>query len=147
MKTKRGLIGVQIKKLVAGFVLLLLLAFSITSCSYSEKDNDFPDTGDIISDTSTLNFFVLSDWGFNGSGTQREVAGEMSLMARKVKLGFILTCGDNFQVAGVKSTSDTLWKLNYENVYNDSALQVNGTRPWETTITSGTLMRRLNIQP
>ena len=124
MKTKRGSIDGHIKKLIAGFIPLLFLAFTITSCSHSEKDNDFPDTGGIISDTSTLNFFVLSDWGFSGSGTQREVAGEMSLVARKINLGFILTCGDNFQVAGVKSTDDPLWKINFEDVYNDSSLQV-----------------------
>ncbi len=102
------------------WIHLFVLALAFASCSRSEKDNDFPDTGGIISDTSSLNFFVLSDWGFNGSGTQKEVAGEMSLMARKVNLGFILTCGDNFQVAGVKSAADSLWKINFEDVYNGS---------------------------
>jgi len=123
MKTKRGFIQVHLKKLLAGILPLLFLAFTIASCSHSEKENDYPGTGG-IHDTSSLHFFILSDWGFSGSGSQQKVADEMSLMARKVKPGFILTCGDNFQVAGVTSATDTLWKLNYENVYNDSSLQV-----------------------
>lgn len=77
-------------------------------------------------DSNSVSFFVLSDWGFSGSSGQREVAAEMSRISRSAGIDFIMTSGDNFQVAGVTSVNDPLWKENYENVYSDSALQV----PW-----------------
>lgn len=78
------------------------------------------------SDTCSIKFFILSDWGFSGNTGQREVAAEMSKISKRVGLKFILTCGDNFQIAGVKNINDSLWQTNYENVYNDNALLV----PW-----------------
>jgi tartrate-resistant acid phosphatase type 5 len=78
------------------------------------------------SDSTSLHFFVLSDWGFNGSGNQKKVASQMSQTAENVRLDFILTCGDNFQYEGVESKDDPLWAANFENVYNESSLQV----PW-----------------
>ncbi|MDO9152671.1 MAG: metallophosphoesterase [Paludibacter sp.] len=82
------------------------------------------------SDTSavknSIHFFVLSDWGFNGSVGQRAVANSMANTAKITGLDFILTCGDNFQYQGVQSATDLLWNINYANVYNQSALNV----PW-----------------
>ena len=77
-------------------------------------------------DTASLHVFFISDWGFSGSADQRSVASEMSKMSKLLRLDFIMTCGDNFQIAGVDSVNDPLWKVNYEQVYADSALQV----PW-----------------
>jgi len=81
-------------------------------------------------DVSSIHFFVLSDWGFSGSDNQRKVAREMAQVSKLVGLNFILTCGDNFQIAGVASVNDSLWFDNFENVYNDSALLV----PWHPAL-------------
>jgi 3',5'-cyclic AMP phosphodiesterase CpdA len=75
-------------------------------------------------DTTALRFFVLSDWGFNGTYEQLQVASSMSHVSRTIGISFILTCGDNFQSNGVINTNDPLWNSNYENVYSDSALKV-----------------------
>lgn len=72
-----------------------------------------------------LNFFVISDWGWNGENDQQEVADQMTLQAKtKIHPQFIVSCGDNFQLSGVASTQDPLWMTNFENVYKSNALQV-----------------------
>ncbi len=121
---------------VSGFkkVLLTLTLFAgiifFSSCLDQLFDShpNFPNAKDTLGSPCTLStrFFVLSDWGFNGGLEQVKVAQQMAKTARQVNPNFILTCGDNFQYNGVPSSTDTLWKVNYENVYNDSSLQV----PW-----------------
>jgi len=111
------------------FTILFILVSIITSCIEDTlKNNNFPNANTTLrrNDSSSLHVFVLSDWGFSGSSNQRKVANEMSLTSKLVGLNFILTCGDNFQLAGVDSVNDPLWKINYEDVYNDSSLLV----PW-----------------
>ncbi|MDR3652300.1 MAG: metallophosphoesterase [Paludibacter sp.] len=71
-----------------------------------------------------LNFFVISDWGWNGFKDQQIVANQMGLQAEKIHPQFIVSCGDNFQVAGVASTQDPLWTNSFENVYKNLALMV-----------------------
>ena len=67
-----------------------------------------------------LQFSVLGDWGWNGKRNQTEVA---KIMAKHGVGGFIISVGDNFQVIGVRSAQDPLWMLNFENVFNDPALE------------------------
>ncbi len=67
-----------------------------------------------------LRFSVLGDWGWNGKKNQTEVA---KIMAEKGVGKFIISVGDNFQVNGVRSVQDPLWMLNFENVFNDPALE------------------------
>jgi len=115
------------------FTIIILISFAGWSClDNSEKLQLFPNANTSLTrtDTAALHFFVLSDWGFSGSVNQRSVASEMSRISKMVGLNFILTCGDNFQIAGVDSMNDPLWFENYENVYNDSALQV----PWHPAL-------------
>jgi len=106
----------------------LVMSFTLASCSeYADVDHkNLPDADSLSTGTSSLNFFILSDWGFNGSGSQKKVASAMGVFADKARPRFILTCGDNFQIDGVQSVSDPRWKLNYENVYTDSSLLI----PW-----------------
>ena len=66
-----------------------------------------------------LQFSVLGDWGWNGKRNQAEVA---KIMATKGVGSFIISAGDNFQVAGVRSVQDPLWLLNFESVFSDPAL-------------------------
>ena len=73
---------------------------------------------------NALNFFVISDWGWSGEKDQQVVADGMAAQADYVNPQFIVSCGDNFQIAGVTSTTDPLWKSNFENVYTQKSLQV-----------------------
>jgi tartrate-resistant acid phosphatase type 5 len=73
---------------------------------------------------NALNFFIVSDWGWNGFKSQQEVAGQMARSAEKIEPQFIISCGDNFQVQGVASAQDPLWITNFENVYKSVYLQV-----------------------
>jgi hypothetical protein len=73
---------------------------------------------------NALNFFVISDWGWSGEKDQQVVANGMATQADYMNPQFIVSCGDNFQIAGVTSTEDPLWKSNFENVYTQKSLQV-----------------------
>lgn len=111
------------------FTIFFILILTTISCHEDLFTFNFPNANTTLSkaDSSALHFFVLSDWGFSGSNNQRKVATEMSEISKLVGINFILTCGDNFQIAGVDSVNDPLWKINYESVYlNDSSLLV----PW-----------------
>jgi tartrate-resistant acid phosphatase type 5 len=117
------------------FARLLLLTFASLTLAYCSEDVYFdpimflPDGDEILSQKEvnpSLHFFVLSDWGFNGSENQIKVATEMDHFSKLVGIHFILTCGDNFQNAEIKSAGDLLWETNFENVYSDSSLMV----PW-----------------
>ena len=119
------------KQSIRLFTLIIILS-GFYSCSKIDEQgfptDQLPVADNILDplDSGALHFFVLSDWGFNGSNNQKEVEAEMNLVSQYVGLNFILTCGDNFQKAGVQSSDDRLWYSNYENVYADSALLV----PW-----------------
>ncbi len=108
-----------------------ILSSSLTNCSL-EENNDLSQLLPLACDEvneeteNSLDFFVLSDWGYNGSDNQLRVAAEMENVARIVRPEFVLTCGDNFQLTGVKSTSDLQWGLNFEDVYTDRSLLI----PW-----------------
>jgi len=70
------------------------------------------------------NFFIVSDWGWNGQSYQQQVADQMGIQADSTGAKFIVSCGDNFQINGVASTQDPLWMKNFENVYTNNTLQV-----------------------
>lgn len=76
------------------------------------------------SDKGALNFFIVSDWGWNGGKSQQAVADQMTRSAQQIEPSFIVSCGDNFQVQGVASVQDPLWLSNFENIYKDPSLQV-----------------------
>jgi len=73
---------------------------------------------------NALNLFIISDWGWSGEKDQQAVADGMAKQAEQINPQFIVSCGDNFQIAGVTSTTDPLWKTNFENVYTQKSLQV-----------------------
>jgi 3',5'-cyclic AMP phosphodiesterase CpdA len=68
--------------------------------------------------SSGYNFLVISDFGRNGYGNQKEVAKVMGPVAAASNVKFIVTAGDNFQISGVQSVSDPLWMTSYENIYD-----------------------------
>jgi tartrate-resistant acid phosphatase type 5 len=73
---------------------------------------------------NALNFFIISDWGWNGFKLQQPVADQMARSAEKIEPQFIISTGDNFQVQGVASVQDPLWLTNFENIYKSVYLQV-----------------------
>ena len=85
----------------------------------------------------SLNFLVISDWGRDGMGDKNKkapgqvaVAKQLGETAQKVDASFIVTCGDNFHGHGVPSSTDSLWIVNFENVYTASSLMI----PWYITL-------------
>lgn len=69
------------------------------------------------------NFFVIGDWGRNGSAGQVAVANQMARTASAIEPEFIISVGDNFYPSGVESITDPQWKYSFENIYKDEALQ------------------------
>jgi hypothetical protein len=125
------------------YIILILISISCVNRGNNiEINNDCADSLSIINDTSSLHFFVISDWGWNGSKGQTEVAHQMDNLAIKVKPKFIITCGDNFQHDGVKSVDDILWKINYEQVYNFNSLKI----PWYPALSNHSHLGNVNAE-
>jgi len=114
-----------------GFLLVLVLS-NASLAGYSQKKQPAPAKKNAAAQITDLqlknhafNFFLVSDWGWNGYGNQTEVANQMAKTALKADPEFIVSCGDNFQVNGVQSVSDPLWMTSFENIYRSPALLKN----------------------
>jgi tartrate-resistant acid phosphatase type 5 len=73
-----------------------------------------------------LNFLIFGDWGRRGDSDQVGVAAQMAKAARDVGAKFVVSVGDNFYDDGVASVNDPHWRVSFEDVYHEDALQV----PW-----------------
>ena len=73
-----------------------------------------------------LNFLIFGDWGQRGKERQVEVAEQMAKSAQAVGAKFVISVGDNFYEDGVASVTDSHWRVSYEDVYHQEALQI----PW-----------------
>ena len=108
--------------------IITCIVFLLTFClsSYSQENNleNAQLRTSLQIKEQAFNFFVISDWGWNGYKHQQEVADEMGLVGESIEPKFIVSCGDNFQLSGVASTQDPLWLKNFENVYTNLSLQV-----------------------
>ena len=71
-------------------------------------------------------FVALGDWGRNGDRRQTDVARAMAQAAAEVRSRFVVSVGDNFYPAGVRSADDPQWKTSFEEVYTAPSLQT----PW-----------------
>lgn len=116
------------KNLLHLFILAFVVALS--ACSVKPVGNEKSVVATIDStlvkyiSAPGMRFFILSDWGFNGFYNQTEVADAMIETAEIVDPDFIVSCGDNFQTNGVRSTHDPLWKVNFEDVYKHTVFNV-----------------------
>jgi 3',5'-cyclic AMP phosphodiesterase CpdA len=108
------------------FLLLLVAALATMAFTPARKTKAVGTKPAVTLKTykKALNFFVISDWGWSGGKDQQLVADGMTKQAELIDPQFIVSCGDNFQVAGVASTQDPLWKNNFEEVYKNIALQI-----------------------
>jgi tartrate-resistant acid phosphatase type 5 len=82
--------------------------------------------GLLSADPSTVTFFVVGDWGREGSANQTAVAALMGATAATLRPSFVVAAGDNFYPNGLNSTSDPLFKRSFTEVYTQPGLQV----PW-----------------
>lgn len=73
-----------------------------------------------------LNFVAFGDWGREGQRSQRTVAQAMGAAAAEISSRFVISAGDNFYPAGVRSVVDPHWRRSFEDVYTAPALQT----PW-----------------
>lgn len=108
------------------FIVLIATA-SWTGENSTQSSGSFKDSVSFTSrarNRGALNFFIVSDWGWNGYKHQQEVADQMAIQADSLHPGFIVSCGDNFQVQGVASVQDPLWIYNFENIYKNISLQI-----------------------
>jgi len=112
---------------------ILLLSFISVTILVSSCDHGARKTGQAKNATvqnpvrkirGAFNFFVVSDWGWNGFKHQQEVANGMEMVADSIEPKFIVSCGDNFQVNGVASVQDPLWLSNFENIYRKPSMLV-----------------------
>lgn len=76
--------------------------------------------------SENVRFFVIGDWGREGSPPQRSLAEAMARRADRYPLDFVVSAGDNFYEFGVTDVEDPLWERSFEHVYTHEALQV----PW-----------------
>lgn len=73
-----------------------------------------------------VSFVAIGDWGREGGRSQGPVARAMGQAAEEIASRFVLSAGDNFYPAGVRSVTDPHWRRSFEDVYVASALQT----PW-----------------
>jgi tartrate-resistant acid phosphatase type 5 len=120
----------KITRLLARILILLIFVSGSLFVSAQGKPAPMLKAAGTKSDTvlnlkkHSLNFFLVSDWGWNGYGYQTDVANQMTKTADKADPKFIISCGDNFQINGVQSVNDPLWMTTYENIYKTPELLI-----------------------
>ena len=113
------------KKTTVFFLLLVAIFSTMAFTPVKETKAEAPKNEITLKKYKrALNFFVISDWGWSGEKDQPIVADGMAKQAEAINPQFIVSCGDNFQIAGVASTQDPLWAINFENVYKQLSLQI-----------------------
>lgn len=80
----------------------------------------------VLADDLPPAFVALGDWGRGGERYQVAVAQAMAQAAAEVRSRFVVSVGDNFYPAGVRSANDPQWKTSFEEVYAAPSLQT----PW-----------------
>ncbi|MDW3645503.1 MAG: metallophosphoesterase [Bacteroidia bacterium] len=80
----------------------------------------------VVSESRSLNFAVMGDWGVRGKLQQKEVAQQLNAFTQAKGLDFIVTTGDNFYPRGVESVDDAHWKESYEDIYRGASMNI----PW-----------------
>lgn len=80
--------------------------------------------------SNELSFFVLGDWGRQGTENQTLVATLMGKKAAHLRPGFVISTGDNMYPNGLNSTGDPLFLQSFSSVYSAKGLQV----PWHAVL-------------
>ncbi len=123
----------RFRLLLSTFLLFLLAANFRSLQSQSANGN----SNQLLLGNGSLNFLVISDWGREGINDkskktpgQLKVAKQFGVTAEEINASFVITCGDNFHGQGVPNSTDSLWDVNFENVYTNKSLMI----PWYITL-------------
>lgn len=123
-------------RLIYIFLINLILSSGILNTNLYPQSKDGTNNN-LTLGKDAINFLVISDWGREGINDtdqktpgQLKVAKQFGITAEEINASFVVTCGDNFHGKGVPSPTDSLWKVNYENVYTAKALNI----PWYITL-------------
>lgn len=103
-------------------IYILLIWLSVFSVGCCDDEAGPIQSGDGV---NSLNFLLHGDWGWN-SFNQTMTAYEMGVYAWLIDAKFVVALGDNFYEDGVQSTTDSLWKTVFHDVYSSIYLQI----PW-----------------
>ena len=116
-------------------VIFIILVGVFYTSIHSQPANS--NSNQLTIGSNSLNFLVISDWGREGiddidkkTPGQIKVAKQFGVTAEEINASFVVTCGDNFHGKGVPSSTDSLWKVNYEDVYTAKSLMI----PWYITL-------------
>jgi len=116
-------------------ITLIMLTGLFISNIYSQSVSG--DSKQLTLGNNSINFLVISDWGREGINDvdkktpgQLKVAKQFGTTAEQINAAFVVTCGDNFHGKGVPTSTDSLWKVNFEDVYNTKSLMI----PWYITL-------------
>lgn len=96
------------------FISVIILGF----CQFFASCNRNGALKAPASDSDSLTFLVLGDWGKDGNQPQLAVAATLDSFSRRFHASFIITTGDNFYPNGVASVNDAHWQASFEKVYN-----------------------------
>ena len=86
----------------------------------------FAGVGTVVGAKPQLSFFVIGDWGRQGTWNQSQVAILMGSKASTLRPSFVISTGDNMYPNGLNSTDDPLFAQSFSSVYVAPSLQV----PW-----------------
>ncbi len=78
------------------------------------------------SDSKSVCFLAVGDFGRQGGFNQRAVAGGMAAVASSLRAQFVVSTGDNVYPAGITSGDDPRWRETFSDIYTAPSLAV----PW-----------------
>uniref|UniRef100_A0A7S0VAQ3 Calcineurin-like phosphoesterase domain-containing protein n=1 Tax=Polytomella parva TaxID=51329 RepID=A0A7S0VAQ3_9CHLO len=117
-------------KTIKGFVALIGLSVAVALFVGFPRENNERISQYCPSDFDVnevdLVFFVIGDWGRNGSKSQRRGADLMLTLAHCMNPSFVISTGDNFYNFGLNSASDPTFTKSFSDIYNSSSLDI----PW-----------------
>jgi tartrate-resistant acid phosphatase type 5 len=79
----------------------------------------------VRAEDGSLAFVAMGDWGWNGHSNQKVLSEAIAKEADALDIEFVVSLGDNFQVNGVRSVQDPLWRLSYEDIYTQPVMEKN----------------------
>ncbi|MFD2037578.1 metallophosphoesterase [Belliella marina] len=109
--------GIDIKTLKTNLLGLLISVLLFALCLPLQAQ-------EIRTDSKTVKFLAIGDWGRNGDDHQLTVADQLLHQIKKHKPAFLISTGDNFYPNGVRSIHDPLWKHTLEDVYKNYHFQL-----------------------
>jgi acid phosphatase len=112
-------------RVIKAVLVVLIIGAGVTFGGPKRAYTTLPDSVvKALPKKACITFAAFGDWGWNGQYEQTHVADALGEIANVAGVGFIVSCGDNFQVDGVRSVTDPLWQENFENIYKNISLQV-----------------------